>query len=206
MFETNKLNITVESFKGSNLYTMDNFFKDPKSIVNLIQTTDVPLWKENETQNNGKFFIDKRHTFTDSNIGKIQNDLISILDVKQRMILPNQLFTNYFRMIDKPFNDYKNNYWWAHKDVGYTFIVYLNEFDCSGTNLYERTDNEPEDDIPEHQDPWRNRSKYNVIKTLDAKYNRMVMFDGFKFHHGMAIDDDKFFGIERMNVVSFFGY
>ena len=105
------------------------------------------------------------------------------------------------------FNDYKNNYWWPHLDRGYNAIVYLNTNDyVSGTNLYENLnlDEEPLN-CPEHFTPWRNKNNFRLVKTLMPRYNRLVLFDGLKFHHGMNIcNDDYFHESYRFNQVFFF--
>ena len=35
--------------------------------------------------------------------------------------------TNVTKFIDKNFNDYENNYWYPHKDFGYTALIYFNK-------------------------------------------------------------------------------
>ncbi len=61
------------------------------------------------------------------------------------------------------------------------------------------------DSIPEHSAPWRQKEKYKKIKTLIPKYNRLVLFDGYKFPHGMNITNDRYFSNEyRNNQVFFF--
>ena len=39
-----------------------------------------------------------------------------------------RLLTNQFKLVDKRFNNYRDNYWWPHEDDGYTAIIYLNQF------------------------------------------------------------------------------
>ena len=117
------------------------------------------------------------------------------------------ILTNFINFKPCAFNDYKNNYWWPHKDVGYNAIVYLNkEESVSGTNLYINLnpDQEPPDH-PEHYRPWRNKNNFKLIKTIHSKYNRMVLFDGLKFTHGMNICDEEYFKDSyRINQVFFF--
>ena len=49
------------------------------------------------------------------------------------------------------------------------------------------------------------KKKYKIIKTLEPKYNRLVLFDGDEFPHGMNIVNDMYFSNEyRNNQVFFF--
>ena len=94
-----------------------------------------------------------------------------------------------------------------HQDPGYNGIVYLNKDDTeSGTNLYENLCPEEEPPYcPEHYQPWRPKSSFRVVESLKPKYNRLVLFDGFRFPHGMNIVNNDYFGEEfRMNQVFFF--
>ena len=202
MFEYNDNDLEVEVFNNSNIYTIKNFFKTPDRIVELIQKTDVELWKFGQSKNNGTVFEDKRHTFKNNSIGDIQTKLSLI--VKQKPYILNEMYSNYFIMKDKSFNDYHNNYWWPHKDIGYTAIIYLNDFEFEGTNLYESLEYDDTDNMNEHEKPWRSNCKYRVAKTIKSEYNKLVLFDGLKFLHGMAIINDVFFVTKRMNVVMFF--
>jgi hypothetical protein len=121
---------------------------------------------------------------------------------KQKTAQPGQVITNCIQFYNKDFNNYKNNYWGPHEDLGYTALIYLNNFDCPGTNIYNRL----EEDVwetPEHYDPWRPKDKFELVYTVESKFNRMVLFDGKLLTHGMAIDDDTFFFKTRINQAVF---
>lgn len=203
MFEINLIdNVQVEYLQDSAIFTINNFFKEPDKLVNLLHTQSVPLWKAEESKNNGTKFIDKRHTFEHTSVGTIQLELTKF--TKQSPYIINQMYSNYFRMLDKEFNDYENKYWWPHTDIGYTAIVYLNDFKCPGTNLYDIVGNDNTDTISEHEMPWRDNCNYKIAKTIQSEYNKLVLFDGLKFFHGMAITENIFFTEERLNLVMFF--
>ena len=115
-----------------------------------------------------------------------------------------EIVTNMQRFFKHDFNDYKNYYWWPHQDSGYNGIVYFNKDDnTSGTNLYSvKTRYDMTD---EHFKPWRPKEDFQILKTLEPKYNRLVFFDGLKFLHGANFPDDRYFGEEyRTNQVFFF--
>ena len=205
MFDINDIiDVRVEQVQGSSIYYIDNFFNEPEKIVDYLKNTPCPLWKGNERpSNNGVQFEDRRHHIADESITYIQT-MLSELSGDQ--IYPESngkdIFSNCCFFKNSSFNDYKNNFWNPHKDGGYTAIIYLNKDSGPGTNLYETV--EPDvNKMPEHWEPWRQRSKYKVIKTIESVYNRLVLFDGKKFLHGMAIEDDRFFHEERLNVVLF---
>ena len=52
--------------------------------------------------------------------------------------------------------------------------------------------------------PGDQRVVFVVVESLKPKYNRLVLFDGFRFPHGMNIVNNDYFGEEfRMNQVFF---
>lgn len=202
LFEINDIsNIQVEEFQGSKIYTMDNFYKYPEAILNHLLYNKVPeLWKGNETSSyNGQHFFDLRHRFDNNGFKKVGTVLATLCNQTSPTL--QTVRTNCFKLVDKEFNDYKNNFWGPHKDVGYTALIYFNNI-LTYTNIYEQL----EDDIwtgPEHYEPWRSRKKYKIIKQLEGKFNRLIMFDGNKFLHGMDISTDEFFNSFRINQVLF---
>jgi len=208
MFEINKItNIIVEDFRDSKIYIIDDFFKNPDDIVEYLKTNKPGLHKEWEfPSHNTVEFFEGRHYIQHDSIFDLQQTLINICGSNN--VCSNMIYSNIARFIDKEFNDYKNNYWWPHRDDGWNCLIYLTKMDIDGTNLYEETADDQEmiitNQIKEHHQPWRSRDKYRVIKTLQSKYNRLVMFDGKKFLHNMAINDDTFFHEERMNLAVFF--
>ena len=101
------------------------------------------------------------------------------------------------------FNNYVDNYWWPHTDVGWNGIVYFH--DEWGTNLYSPNHLDITDNINEHYQPWRSKEKYTLLKSLEPAYNKLVLFDGKKFPHGMNVTNEKYFGKKpRNNQVFFF--
>ena len=199
MFELNKdLQIETEYLEDKPIYIIDNFYKNPEKIEDYFFNRDVPLWKINEKHSyNNIYFEDRR-------LGKLDEKLIPVYDFLSKLCnqkyLKPYISTNMTCFYKNSFNDYKNCFWWPHIDNGYNGIVYFND-DC-GTNLYK--DLGWDTDSIEHFEPWRPKAYYDIIKTLKAKYNRMVLFDG-TIYHAMNIYNDKYFGKEyRKNQVFFF--
>jgi hypothetical protein len=211
ILETNDLSVlTVEEFFGSKIYSMNNFFKFPEKIVNVLDNTQPCAWKIQEQEYGYKNFntikyLDRRHFLDGPPIDLLYTIFSDILKEEPLSGLGNtKIHSNFFLMKDRDYNDYKNNYWCPHRDGGYNMIIYLNHYNGGGTNLYERIQYDHPETFKEHSDPWRHKSKYKVLKTLKAEFNKMYIFDGKKFLHGMAIEDDTFFKVERKNLVLFF--
>lgn len=206
IYETNDIvDVTTEKYFGTTIYTVDNLFKTPQLIVDSLESIDAPLWKHEEKPSyNGTHFFDRRHFVVDDQLIPVHKKLAEVCGGEPRPKYNNRFSTNFCKFVKDPFNDYKNNYWWPHYDApGYTAIVYLNDITTAGTNLYVGIGEDIEPDNHEHYAPWKPKSKYYRAKTLEAKFNRLVIFDGGAFLHGMAVDDDTFFNIERKNLVIF---
>ena len=202
IFDFNKENLEIDYFDGSPIFTIKNFYKNPDMVIQTIESVEPKLWKSWETpSNNGVKFFDQRHEFEFDGVEQVSNFLSSICN--QPVSEKNLVLTNKIKFEDYEFNDYFNYYWAPHYDLGYTALIYLNRHGQTGTNLYKCTgiDNWT---TPEHHEPWRPKSEYTVIKKLSAEFNKLIMFNGKKFLHGMSIEDDSFFKHDRLNQVLFF--
>ena len=151
-----------------------------------------------------KYFEDLRHSYNFKDMENVERYLQNIVNQKIKYKEYNFL-TNVIKFTDKNFNDYENNYWYPHKDFGYTAIIYFDEKNLNGTNLYEDISGDFNElkNIPEHVKPWRPKKKWKIIHTIKSKYNRCVIFDG-NMYHGMAINDNTYFEKHRINQVIFF--
>jgi len=193
---------------NSPFYVIDNFYEDPHSIVSFLKSQPSSLHKWTPDQHvdsyNNVYFEDRRHVIESDTILHVYKFLSTLCGQRY---LNQSIITNLIRFNNKTFNDYKNNYWWPHLDNGYNGLIYLNEHDeeC-GTNLYKNLDpqNKP-CPTPEHLYPWQPKSNFKLVKSLKPKFNRLVLFDGNHFWHGMNICNDDYFGQHyRMNQVLFF--
>ena len=212
IFELNNMNVEVEYLNNSAIYTIDNFYKHPERVYEYIfekpymEGRDC-LWKLNEKPSyNGIHFEDRRFKSFDE---QVIDNYIFLSELINDMPFKPEINTNdtTFSDIDesKDFNNFQDNYWWPHRDYGYTGIVYFTEE--GGTNLYsdKTTDDKNNIIVNEHYAPWRSKIDYELLKTLEPKYNRFVFFDGLKFLHGMDISSNRYFnGERRKNQVYFF--
>jgi|SRR6056300_255881 hypothetical protein len=205
----NSHEIVVETFMDSNIYYIDNFYKNPNVVLEFLKdnpaSVHVPPSNRGIESFNGKKFYDLRHKMIINEIESVYSYLSGICGQKPKYN-HRLLMTNKTKFFVNTFNDYENNYWYPHKDYGYTALIYLNKNDDEcGTNLYESVIPDLDNQLGEHLTPWRNKGYWSVVKTLKPKYNRCVIFDGLKFNHGMRISDDRYFGNEyRLNQVFFF--
>ena len=204
MFDLNpNLEIKEEVLQGSVIYYIDDFYLYPEEVDEYLFGGETPLHKiEEKPSYNTIHFEDRRLIKRDSRLENVVDFLSAICSQAPSTYA---VVTNMQRFFDHKFNDYKNCIWWPHKDYGYNGIVYFNKGDNEcGTNLYgDTTDELP--DVPEHYQPWRPSEKYEILKVLEPKYNRLVFFDGFKFLHGADISNHRYFGEEyRKNQVFFF--
>jgi hypothetical protein len=214
IFSINDLsNLKVESYDGSNFYWMDNFYVNADLVYDYITSIEPPIWKDWESPSyNMVYFEDRRHMINNGDMNICTNPLSKILG--QRLSGNNNIVTNFTRFKKDPFNDYKLNHWWPHNDAGYNAIIYLNKDikdEFMGTHIYEPLNTEVLDRSEnEHYRPWTSKSDWKILFSFTAKYNRIVIFDGKKYKHGMDISDDRFFGDTlknakfRINQVLFF--
>lgn len=208
IFEHNDLsNMREEKFEDSIIYYMDDFYKYPDKVLEWLLKNQPSLHKENEHPSyNGIYFEDRRHVIQTDYLQVLTSNLESVLN--QKVFYKNLLLTNFTKFRISEFNDYQNNFWWPHKDVGYTCLIYFNDFkdEFAGTNLYKKVSEKPIDEsIPEHFQPWQPKTDWEIIYTMNSKFNRFVAFDGLKYYHNMNIFDDRFFyDVYRMNQVLFF--
>jgi hypothetical protein len=199
--------VKKEFIDDSPIYIIDNFYYEPERVLDLFYTVDSFVHREAEVNSfNQIHFDDRRHIFNSQKIKKVY-DFLSELCGQLPRFSDITINTNFTRFKKVDFNDYKNNYWWPHRDSGYNGILYLNKNDSEcGTNLYENLNpSEEPPNCPEHFKPWRSKSKYKLLKSIEPKFNRMVLFDGYKYPHGMNICNEMYFDENyRMNQVFFF--
>lgn len=209
-------NMKHETFEGTHIWYMDNFYKYPDLVLDQITSKVPPIWKsEDKGSFNTIHFEDRRHIIPIPELKEVYGKVGELIESKD----PGRgnsndhgyLFTNHTIFYSDPestkFNDYKSNWWWPHIDSGYNGICYLNKDsnDEVATNLYRTIKPDPNyTKFPEHRRPWIPFEYWERVKFFRAKFNRFVLFDGRKYYHGMNIENDKYFHEFRLNQVFFF--
>ena len=202
MLQINNKNFIQYEVNGTTVYEIQDFYKYPDKVIEFISNIIPYLHKGHEQPSyNGRAFEDLRHSVPVRGLWEVCNFLSSICN--QHACDPHSLKTNMFKFLDSNFDQHDQNYWWPHIDDGYTALVYLNNFSYPGTNLY-NSSNVKLLNKGEHFTPWQPKSNWKLETTLQAEYNKLVLFDGLNNPHSMSISDNLFFDQYRLNQVIFF--
>lgn len=209
LFEINKdAEVLIENFEDSKIITIKNFYKHPEKILEYLEHNQPKVYKRTErNSHNGKDFLDCRHEIRNQEITEVYQHLGLFHNAQP--IGSDMVLSNVIQFYNNQYNDYQNNFWWPHQDEGYNAICYLNKGNCPGTNIYKSRTNAAKLSLfrrsfGEHYNPWESRDKWEVVKTIESEFNKLVMFDGKTYYHGMAIEDHRFFTEKRINQVFFF--
>ena len=198
---------SVEFLEDTEVYYLDDFYKNPQEVVDFILSTQANYHKQPLPGYNSEYFHDMRHAIP-ADVSHVCGFLSKLCNKEPISDAAELLVTNYTSFCDHPFNDYQNNYWWPHKDKGWTALIYLNDDEENGTNLYRCLEESESRDVGntyEHLHPWRPKKYYELVKSIKPRYNRCVMFNGGDYLHGQNVTNKKYFGnVFRLNQVLFF--
>ena len=189
--------------QNSPIYIADNFYKNPEQVINILQSNQPTVHHYVPNSKNGVEYDDLRHEVKCSFISQLSMDISRIHG--QMPVTTTDLYSNMWKSYTEI--PHETHYYYPHIDEGYTAIIYLNDYGCEypGTNLYT-----PNCDISEHLlhhqhiKPWRSKNDWNLIYTIPAKYNRLVLFNANLFWHGMSVFDSRWMNHYRMNQVIFY--
>ena len=216
-FDINNRNYTTYEVNGTTVYEIEDFYKYPDKVVDFIFNLKPSWYKKNQSGElslNQRKFRDRRHE-TEVQGLHLVSEFLSELCGQKPLQSSNTLLTNYFNMLDPKFDLHEDNYWWPHIDDGYTSLIYLNTFSYPGTNMYQHKIHDSPKDYRkledliwlrtnEHEQPWQPKSDWKLNHTIQAEYNKLVLFDGFSNVHSMNTDSNIFQSISRLNQVLFF--
>jgi hypothetical protein len=202
IFEINNKQYSETIVNETVVYEIENFYKYPDKILEFVSHIQPFYHKEDQASSfNGVAFKDMRHRCQVKGMESVCEFLSGVC--KQQPQEKHSFCTNVFKLLDRKFNRYSDNYWWPHIDIGYTALIYLNNFSYSGTNLYSAL-KEPDYNKGEHYKPWQPKSDWKIEATIEAKFNKLVMFDGLNNPHAMVINSNLFYNKTRLNQVVFF--
>ena len=206
MFDLNEnLEIQQETFQDTVIYTIDNFFKNPHKILNFMKSAPHTEWRGFDTPlHNGTYYKYVKIFHFSKEIEPIINLMMPLFGKGE--IQHKGFVLSDFYLRDPLKNDYQKNYFWPHKDFGFTGVVFLNDYEGPGTNLYHEKNIIIRDPtiVPNSLNPWQSKDDYTLEKVLMSKFNRCIFFDAFKFWHNISVDDDAWFKEHRYNVVIHF--
>lgn len=228
IFETNDLsNMNIIEFvdgeKVSNIYWMDDFYKNPNLVYEYINSIEPPLWKygpewefNNIKTKNTIYFEDRRHMMDHPGMPNLMNNLSKLCGQSPT---DNDIVTNFTRFSKVKENPYHDHYWWPHHDGGYNGICYFTKNEEMGTNLYKPLITNNPDLLPldenggirnEHGIPWTPKKYWEIVVGFRSKFNRFVMFEGSYYYHSMDLSGKNYFADHwsnaeyRINQVFFF--
>jgi|TARA_R100000084_G_C4621857_1_gene133585 hypothetical protein len=205
LFEIND-NIVVKDHNigGFKYQYIDNFYKRPNDIYNMLSDSWVPNWKINPNSRNFKEYFDCRMDIDIRSQGiigetKTMDTLRKIF--KDDTLTCSKISMNIFSWIIAPKN---NVQFLPHQDPYKNVLVYLDKEDCGGTAIYQNA--EGVENYDESNDIRHDVSKYKK-DIIQAKFNRCVIFDGNTYHGGYIDDHHKYSnGKWRYNAVYFLNH
>lgn len=96
---------------------------------------------------------------------------------------------------------------WPHYDPGITCIIYLDKICEGGTVVYDIPEGLPEkylkDTLEFGKSYFRDVSKLDIVFMVEAKPNRMVLFNARKLHGAYIKDKSKYFNEQRLHQIIF---
>lgn len=203
LFEINP-DYKVTSFENGVL-VVDSWYKNYDAIHNVLQNMPVPIWKRHEYGRNFVDYYDCRPAIPVNYPTKKLQDILEHYPqlISKYFNVPNtehvnQPFEfNYFKNIKKNVSPSLQHF--PHTDFNFNCIVYLDRIASGGTAIYEI------DSIygAEEFNLMHDVSNYPKI-IIEAKPNRLVIFDGNQYHGGYISNHNHYVDNWRINQVLFF--
>lgn len=220
LFEINQ-ELTVKKIKIDDaiILIIDNFYKNPDRLRELILETPVPIWKNTHDSLNFKQYYDCRHDFGFYDELSCVHSLSSIISHYYEFIYDRskdvRFLTNTFQWIeDQPFNVVGNK---VHTDDLNTMAVsvFFNKEDelNGGTAIYRskhtgHTSLLPEEEfigpIEDGQCYYDNQWEDNFLleHVVSMQYNRCIVHPG-RLYHGAYHIDNSFKDFPRISQITF---
>ena len=193
-FEIN--NKQVEKFKYFSV--IQDFYKNPDEVVNFINQFESLYFKHPKGYfSQGVEFHDKRHEIYTYEIKPVWDFLSSVTKQKPHggHNVEYAVFTNHTKF-EKIYTD---KYYYPHKDLGYTCLVYLNKGVSNGTNFYNDKGYTYQE---EHKQHWATDQDVEVVAHAQSEYNKLIIWNGDRYH-GLCMDE-RYIKEWRLNQVFFF--
>jgi len=200
LFEINdNLNPILNEIGPYQYLSIDNFYKRPDDIHQMLSESWTPSFKISERGYNFKDYYDCRAVFP------IQHDTIEYLKnipiLKNKFENPdfNEIYSNTFSWINVPS---PNCQFLPHEDENLNVLVYMDKIGSGGTALYENYKY-----MPHHVENIDIRYNIEELKyhVIPSEFNKCVIYNG-RIPHGGYIEDHNQYtnGNWRHNLVYFF--
>lgn len=188
---------------------VDNFYRNYDQLYEVCQNMPVPRWKWHEKGKNFVDYYDCRPSLLSTGVidkhgmqvVQVINHLIkSGFNEQKDFILKNDLFEfNYYKNIKKNIPNSQQHF--PHKDDAYNAVIHLDKI-CSGGTAFYQIDSNLDND--EHLNLLHDISHLE-FKIIESKPNRLMLFNGNRYHGGYIDQHNLYIDNWRINQVMFFG-
>jgi len=185
---------------------IDDYYKNLEKIQKVLNRLYAPKWKPYKNSKNFIDYYDCRPVIFNYEVSSEYLDKIEyigeLIQKYYKETTPLQLVSkeyefNFFKNIKVPPNN--NFQHMPHRDSPYAGIIYLDNVCSGGLALYDNTLNI---ENTEHENIYQDVS--NISKTIvEAKPNRLIIFEGERLHGGYIEDHNKYVSEWRQNEVFF---
>lgn len=200
--------------KKNECVVIDNIYKNPLEILSWLKSQDYPLWKyiNNKNTRNTIDYLDCRlnhrwqYNYDDENMVDIENVCKKYFGRERINILNNCFEFNCFKPLKNTPNTKQH---FPHTDdelnipdewAMINMITYLDQGGNGGTNIYDY-------DFPHNKEEenlfFDLEKKHKIVKSLEYKFNRAVLFRGNKWHGAFIEDYDHYMKNWRYSQVYF---
>lgn len=186
----------------ASISVIDNFYVDIDSVLEQIDKLPLAtVWKQPD---NNKTYFDGRKVYSNTMIGSelqftqdnILIEMVAEIDNydKNKITFPGLLTVNCFQFTDEM--NLEGNYYSIHTDPfmeenskdQFAIVIFLNHHyeEGEGMNFYRLTNSDGPD-----ENNMTPKDKIELVKTIQGKCNRAVMFDS-RFLHSQHTPTDQF--------------
>jgi len=194
--------------KIDDVLIIDDWYQNYEQIHEVLQNSAVPRWKWHKDGRNFKDYYDCRLELVFNYVDAEEFDSIKILtniinenfDLKQKVKLAKECFEfNYYKNIKNNVSSDLQHH--PHTDeITFNVVIYLDKICSGGTAIYDDMINLRNN---EHMNLLYDVSGLNK-RLIQAKPNRIAVFNGKLPHGGYIEDHNKYVNDWRVNQVLFF--
>jgi hypothetical protein len=204
LFEINK-DYEIVSFEN-NVLVIDNWYKNYEKIYEILQNIAVPNWKKHENSRNFIDYFDCRASIplhfpthkTEKSINVYLELLNRFFNRKTVTLATLHQEFNYFKNINTNVSNKLQHF--PHTEDYLNCLIYFDKICSGGTALYNI---ESLDSSSEELNIFHDVSDYDMY-LIKSKPNRLVIFDGKRYHGGYIENHNEYVEDWRINQAIFF--